>query len=322
MVQILNFEREIFALETQIQDLVSMSHMYDSVGDLSHEIAKLKKKLRRMKHDVYSNLKGWDKTLVARHPDRPYTLDYLNLVFKDFFELHGDRHGGYGPSIVAGLARFDGRAVMVVGQQKGRDNKEKIRRNFGMSQPAGYRKALRLMKLAEKFNMPIITFIDTPGAYPGIDAEEKGQSEAIAINMFSIIPLKVPIICVVIGEGGSGGALAIGVGDHIMMLEHSVYSVISPEGCASILWGDKSKTTQAANALCITANDLLKFKVIDEIVHEPLGGAHRNHKQAAISLKKALRKNLDRLTQIPIDELIPLRQKKFREIGRVIEDGS
>ncbi len=320
MVQILDFEREIFALETQIQDLVSMSHMYDSVGDLTHEIAKLKKKLRRMKHDVYSNLKGWDKTLVARHPDRPYTLDYLSLVFKDFFELHGDRHGGHGPSIVAGLARFDGRAVMVVGQQKGRDNKEKIRRNFGMSQPAGYRKALRLMKMAEKFNMPVITFIDTPGAYPGIDAEEKGQSEAIAINMFSIIQLKVPIICVVIGEGGSGGALAIGVGDHIMMLEHSVYSVISPEGCASILWGDKRKTSQAANALCITANDLLKFKVIDEIVHEPLGGAHRNHKQAAISLKKALRKNLDRLTQIPINELLSLRQKKFREIGKVVED--
>ena len=189
-----------------------------------------------------------------------------------------------------------------------------------MSQPAGYRKALRLMKLAEKYNIPVINFIDTPGAYPGIDAEEKGQSEAIATNMFSIIQLKVPIICVVIGEGGSGGALAIGVGDHIMMLEHSVYSVISPEGCASILWGDKSKITQAADALCITANDLLKFKVIDEIVHEPLGGAHRNHKQAAISLKKALRKNLDRLIQIPTDELIQLRQKKFREIGKVVEE--
>jgi acetyl-CoA carboxylase carboxyl transferase subunit alpha len=322
MVQILEFEREIFALETQIHELVSMSHMYDSVGDITHEIAKLKKKLRRMKHDVYSNLKGWDKTLVARHPDRPYSLDYLNLAFQDFFELHGDRHGGYGPSIVAGLARFDGRSVMVVGQQKGRDTEEKIRRNFGMSQPAGYRKALRLMKLAEKYNIPVINFIDTPGAYPGIDAEEKGQSEAIATNMFSIIQLKVPIICVVIGEGGSGGALAIGVGDHIMMLEHSVYSVISPEGCASILWGDKSKITQAADALCITANDLLKFKVIDEIVHEPLGGAHRNHKQAAISLKKALRENLDRLIQIPTDELIQLRQKKFREIGKVIEEGA
>ncbi len=320
MVQILDFEREIFALETQIQDLVSLSHMYDSVGDITHEITKLKKKLRRMKHDVYSNLKGWDKTLVARHPDRPYTLDYLDLVFTEFFELHGDRHGGYGPSIVGGVARFDGKSVMIVGHQKGRDIKEKIRRNFGMSQPAGYRKALRLMRMAEKFNMPIITFIDTPGAYPGVDAEEKGQAEAIATNMFSIIPLKVPIICVIIGEGGSGGALAIGIGDHITMLEHSVYSVISPEGCASILWGDKDKTSQAANALCITANDLLKFEVIDEIVREPLGGAHRNHKQAAIRMKKSLRKNLERLTQIPLSELIPLREKKFREMGKFVEE--
>ncbi len=320
MVQILEFEREIFALETQIQDLVSLSHMYDSVGDITHEITKLKKKLRRMKHDVYSNLKGWDKTLVARHPDRPYTLDYLDLVFTEFFELHGDRHGGYGPSIVGGVARFDGRSVMVVGHQKGRDAKEKIRRNFGMSQPAGYRKALRLMQMAEKFNMPIITFIDTPGAYPGVDAEEKGQAQAIATNMFSIIQLKVPIICVIIGEGGSGGALAIGIGDHITMLEHSVYSVISPEGCASILWGDKDKTSQAANALCITANDLLKFEVIDEIVREPLGGAHRNHKQAAIRMKKSLRKNLERLTQIPLSELIQLREKKFREMGKFVEE--
>ena len=322
MVQILEFEREIFALETQIQDLVSLSHMYDSVGDITHEIAKLKKKLRRMKHDVYSNLKGWDKTLVARHPDRPYTLDYLDLVFTDFFELHGDRHGGYGPSIVGGVARFDGMSVMIVGHQKGRESKEKIRRNFGMSQPAGYRKALRLMRMAEKFNMPVITFIDTPGAYPGVDAEEKGQAEAIATNMFSIIQLKVPIICVVIGEGGSGGALAIGIGDHITMLEHSVYSVISPEGCASILWGDKGKTSQAANALCMTANDLLKFKVIDEIIREPLGGAHRNHKQAAIRMKKSLRKNLERLTQIPLSELIQLREKKFREMGDFVEEGA
>ena len=320
MVQILDFEREIFALETQIQDLVSLSHMYDSVGDITHEITRLKKKLRRMKHDVYSNLKGWDKTLVARHPDRPYTLDYLDLVFTEFFELHGDRHGGYGPSIVGGVARFDGKSVMIVGHQKGRDIKEKIRRNFGMSQPAGYRKALRLMQMAEKFNMPNITFIDTPGAYPGVDAEEKGQAQAIATNMFSIIQLKVPIICVIIGEGGSGGALAIGIGDHITMLEHSVYSVISPEGCASILWGDKDKTSQAANALCITANDLLKFEVIDEIVREPLGGAHRNHKQAARRMKKSLRKNLERLTQIPLSELIPLREKKFREMGKFVEE--
>ena len=293
--------------------------MYDSVGDITDEISKLKKKLRRMKHDVYSNLKGWDKTMVARHHDRPHMLDYVHHIFTDFFELHGDRHGGYGPSIVSGLAKFDDFSVMVVGHQKGRDMEEKIARNFGMSQPSGYRKALRLMRMAEKFNMPIITFIDTPGAYPGVDAEEKGQSEAIATNMFSMIQMRVPIICVVIGEGGSGGALAIGVGDRVLMLEHSVYSVISPEGCASILWEDKNKNRQAADALCLTANHLLKFQIIDQIVREPLGGAHRNHKQAAIRLKKALRTNLSELKGIDPDKLITLREEKFRKMGEVIE---
>ncbi len=322
MVQILDFEREIFALETQIHDLVSLSHMYDSVGDITDEISKLKKKLRRMKHDVYSNLKGWDKTMVARHPDRPHMLDYIQNIFTDFFELHGDRHGGYGPSIVAGPAKFDGSSVMVVGHQKGREMEEKIARNFGMSQPSGYRKALRMMRMAEKFNMPIITFIDTPGAYPGIDAEEKGQSEAIASNMFNMIQMRVPIICIIIGEGGSGGALAIGVGDRIVMLEHSVYSVISPEGCASILWEDKKKNAQAADALCLTANHLLKFEIIDQIVREPLGGAHRNHKQAAIRLKKALRTNLADLKEIDSEELVKLREEKFRKMGRVIEVGT
>ena len=319
MVQILDFEREIFALEKQIHDLVSLSHMYDSVGDITEEISKLKKKLRKMKHDVYSNLKGWDKTMVARHPDRPHMLDYIQYIFSDFFELHGDRLGGDGPAIVAGPAKFADLPVMVVGHQKGRDMEEKIARNFGMSQPSGYRKALRLMRMAEKFNMPIITFIDTPGAYPGVDAEEKGQSEAIATNMFSMIQMRVPIICVVIGEGGSGGALAIGVGDRVLMLEHSVYSVISPEGCASILWEDKNKNRQAADALCLTANHLLKFQIIDEIVREPLGGAHRNHKQAAIRLKKALRKNLLELKGIDPGKLVTLREEKFRKMGEVIE---
>jgi acetyl-CoA carboxylase carboxyl transferase subunit alpha len=318
MVQILDFEREIFALETQIHDLVSLSHMYDSVGDITHDIAKLKKKLRRMKHDVYSNLKGWDKTMVARHAYRPHMMDYINHIFTDFFELHGDRHGGYGPSIVAGPAQFGDSSVMVVGHQKGRNMEEKIARNFGMSQPSGYRKALRLMRMAEKFNMPIITFIDTPGAYPGVDAEEKGQSEAIATNMFTMIQLRVPIICVVIGEGGSGGALAIGVGDRIIMLEHSVYSVISPEGCASILWEDKKKNVQAADALCLTANHLMKFKIIDQIVREPLGGAHRNHKQAAILLKKALRSTLSELEEIDTDKMVELREEKFRQMGKVV----
>jgi acetyl-CoA carboxylase carboxyl transferase subunit alpha len=320
MVQILDFEREIFALENQIRELVSLTHMYDSVGDITHEIAKLKKKLRHTKRDVFSNLKGWQKTLVARHPDRPYTLDYIHLIFSDFIELHGDRRGGYGPSIVGGLARFGERSVMVIGHQKGRDTDEKIRRNFGMSQPAGYRKALRLMKLAEKFDIPIITLIDTPGAYPGIDAEEKGQSEAIATNMFSMISIKVPIIVVVIGEGGSGGALAVGVGDRILMLEHSVYSVISPEGCASILWGDKKKIEQAAEALCLTAQDLIKLKVIDEIIREPLGGAHRNHKRTAIAVKKALRTNLKDLLHYPPEELVLARQDKFRSMGAYLEE--
>lgn len=320
MVQILDFEREIFALENQIRELVSLSHMYDSVGDITHEIGKLKKKLRHMKREVFSNLKGWQKTLVARHPDRPYTLDYIHLIFSDFFELHGDRHGGYGPSIVAGLAKFDDQSLMIIGHQKGRDTDEKIRRNFGMSQPAGYRKALRLMKLAEKFEIPIVTFIDTPGAYPGIDAEEKGQSEAIARNMYNMIDVQVPIIVVVIGEGGSGGALAIGVGDRILMLEHSVYSVISPEGCASILWGDKKKIQQAAEALSLTAQDLVKLQVIDEIIREPLGGAHRNHKRAAIALKKVLRANLKDLLHYPPEELVRARYEKFRSMGVFIEE--
>jgi len=314
-LQILDFERDILALENQIQDLVSLTHMYDSVGDITHEISKLKKKLRRMKHDVFSNLKGWQKTQVARHSDRPYTLDYIQRIFTDFQELHGDRRGGYGPSMVGGLAKFDDQSLMVIGHQKGREPEEKIRRNFGMSQPAGYRKALRLMKLAEKFDIPILTLIDTPGAYPGIDAEEKGQSEAIATNMFSMINIKVPIIVVVIGEGGSGGALAIGVGDRVLMLEHSVYSVISPEGCASILWDDKEKVKQAAEALCLTSTHLLEMKVIDEIVREPLGGAHRNHKQAAVSLRKAIRANLKALISNSSEELIEKRYEKFRSMG-------
>jgi acetyl-CoA carboxylase carboxyl transferase subunit alpha len=270
-----------------------------------------------MKHDVYSNLSGWQKTQVARHPDRPYTLDYIKYMFTDFIELHGDRHGGYGPSIVGGLAKFDEQSILIIGHQKGRETQEKIRRNFGMSQPAGYRKALRLMKLAQKFRLPIINLIDTPGAYPGIDAEEKGQSEAIAKNLFEMIEIDVPIIVTVIGEGGSGGALAVGVGDRILILEHSVYSVISPEGCASILWGDKDKVVQAADALSLTAPSLLKLGIVDEIVREPLGGAHRHHKRVAILLKKALRKNLHLVAHLTPEELIEKRHEKFRKLGEV-----
>ncbi len=314
-MQILDFEKEIFKLEKQIKDLTLQTHMIDSVGDVSHEIGKLKKKLRHMKRDIFAGLNGWQRTLVARHPDRPYTLDYIQYIFSDFFELHGDRRGGYGPSIVGGLAKLEGRSVMVIGHQKGREMEEKIRRNFGMSQPGGYRKALRHMKLAEKFGIPIIALIDTPGAYPGIDAEEKGQSEAIAYNLLCMSDLRVPIISVIVGEGGSGGALAIGMGDRVIMLENSVYSVISPEGCASILWGDKSKVEQAAKALCLTAEELIKLNVIDMIVREPIGGAHRHPKQAAIQLKKVLKKLLDELTQLPTEELTQKRYEKFRQMG-------
>ncbi len=315
MAQMLDFEKDIFAVENQIKELYSLSNMYDSVGDLTHEIAKLKKKLRHMKRDIFNGLDGWQKTQVARHPDRPYTLDYIENMFTDFQELHGDRHGGAGESIVGGFAKFDDQTVMVIGHQKGRTPKEKIRRNFGMSQPAGYRKALRLMQLAEKFNIPIITMIDTPGAYPGINAEEQGQSQAIAYNLFVMSSLKVPIIAVVIGEGGSGGALAIGLGNRVLLLEHSVYSVISPEGCASILWGDKEKVKQAARALSLTANQLLKLNVIDAIVAEPLGVAHRHHKWAATLLKKALRTNLKELMALKPGELVDQRQEKFRNMG-------
>ena len=314
-MQILEFEKEIFAIEKQIQNLKSLSQMYDSVGDITHEVAKLKKKLRHLKRDVFIGLKGWQRTQVARHLDRPHSLDFIKYVFTDFCELHGDRRGGYGSSFVGGMARFDGQSVMVIGHQKGRDPEEKMRRNFGMSQPGGYRKAIRLMKLAEKFGMPVVTLIDTPGAYPGVDAEERGQSEAIAHNLFVMSTLRTPIIVTVIGEGGSGGALAIGLGDHIMMLENAVYSVISPEGCASILWGDKEKVAQAADALSMTSEGLLKLKVIDQIVPEPLGGAHRNHKWSAILFKKALRANLQRLKGITISELIRMRQEKFRNMG-------
>ncbi len=315
MQQILEFEREIYAVENQIRELVSLSHMYEGVGDITHEIAKLKKKLRHKKRDIFNGLNGWQKTQVARHPGRPYTLDYIQYLFREFTELHGDRHGGYGPSIIGGLVKFDQRTLMVIGHQKGRDMQEKINRNFGMSQPAGYRKAMRLMLLAEKFNIPIVTFIDTPGAYPGIHAEETGQSEAIARNLQVMAALKVPLISIVIGEGGSGGALAIGMGNRVLMLEHSIYSVISPEGCASILWDNQKKVSQAAEALCMTAQALFQHKIIDNIIPEPLGGAHRNHKRAAILMKKALRPHLAALLAMKPDQLIRQRQEKFRSLG-------
>ncbi len=322
MLKILDFEREIYAVENQIRELLSLSHMYEGVGDITHEIAKLKKKLRHMKRDVFNGLNGWQKTQVARHPGRPYTLDYCQYLFTDFIELNGDRHGGFGPSIVGGLARFDNQSVLVIGHQKGRDMQEKIRRNFGMSKPEGYRKAQRLMELADKFRLPIITFIDTPGAYPGIDAEEQGQSEAIARNLIVMSRLRVPIIAIVIGEGGSGGALAIGMGNRVLMLEHAVYSVISPEGCASILWENQDKVAQAAEAMSLTAQSLLQHGVIDEIIPEPLGGAHRNHKRAAILVKKALRPHLRSLLAMSPEQRVQQRYEKFRNLGVFQEEGS
>jgi acetyl-CoA carboxylase carboxyl transferase subunit alpha len=314
-MHILEFEKEIVAVENQIREMKSLSHMYDSVGDITHEVGKLKKKLRRLTFEVFGNLNGWQKTQVARHPDRPHTLDYVKSVFTDFVELNGDRHGGLGPCLVGGLARLEGRPVMVMGHEKGRTPEEKIRRNFGMAQPEDYRKSQRLMKLAEKFGLPLITFIDTPGAYPGIAAEEQGQSEAIAANLMLMASLRVPSVAMVIGEGGSGGALAIGVADRILMFEHSVYSVISPEGCASILWDSQDKVEQAAEALGLTAKDLLDLRVIDKIIYEPLGGAHRHRKRAINILKKALRAALDEVLSVPPERLLVQRHAKFRNMG-------
>lgn len=312
-INYLDFEEPIVVLETKIEELKELSKK-DGV-DFSAEIKKLHKKVNRIRHDVFSSLTRWQRTRLARHPNRPLTLDYINLMTTDFVELHGDRFFADGVSIVGGFANLDGRRVMIMGHQKGRSTKERVRRNFGMSQPEGYRKALRLMKLAEKFNVPVVTLLDTPGAYPGVGAEERGQAEAIARNLLEMSSLKTPVICVVIGEGGSGGALALGVGDRVMMMENAVYSVISPEGCAAILWHDCDRVEEAAEALALTAQDLYKFGVIDEIVKEPLGGAHRSVKTAASILRRVLRRNLDKLNDVPENELVRARRHKFRKMG-------
>ena len=282
----LDFEQPIAELEAKIEELRFVQD--DSAVDISEEIARLEQKNYGLTKDIYSKLSPWQCALVARHPQRPYTLDYVEHIFTDFEELHGDRGFADDKAIVGGLARFNGQPCMVIGHQKGRDTKEKIFRNFGMPRPEGYRKALRLMKLAEKFGLPVFTFIDTPGAYPGIDAEERGQSEAIGHNLFVMAELKVPIICTVIGEGGSGGALAIAVGDQLMMLQYSTYSVISPEGCASILWKSAERASDAAETMGITASRLKSLGLIDKVINEPVGGAHRDHRAMAQSLKRAL----------------------------------
>lgn len=311
------FEEPLNILRQKIQELES----YPEGSDHEKELQKLRAQLDQQTKEIFSHLSRWDKTLIARHSDRPYTLDYVARLFEDWVEVHGDRRFADDPAIVAGLARFAGRPVVVVGHQKGRGTKERIQRNFGQPRPEGYRKALRLMHLAEKFRRPIISLIDTPGAYPGIGAEERGQAEAIARNLVEMARLPVPIVVVVTGEGGSGGALALGVGDRVFMLEYSVYSVISPEGCAAILWRDQDKKSEAAEAMRITAPDLLELGVVDEIIAEPSGGAHTDPALAAERIGAAIGKTLDELSALPVDKLLEHRYQRFRKIG-YYEEGS
>ena len=313
----LEFEQPIAELETKIEELRYAQD--DSAIDISDEIQRLTKRSQTLTKDIYGKLSPWQVAQVARHPQRPYTLDYVQMLFSHFEEMHGDRHFGEDPSIVGGLARFNGEPCVVIGHQKGRDTKEKIARNFGMPKPEGYRKALRLMKLAEKFSLPVFTFVDTPGAYPGIDAEERGQSEAIGRNLFEMARLQTPVIVTVIGEGGSGGALAIAVGDVVVMLQYATYSVISPEGCASILWRDSTMAPEAADALGITASRLKTLGLIDKIVPEPLGGAHRDPQATGQSLKKALTETLKLLREKKPKELVELRLERLMSYGKFKE---
>jgi acetyl-CoA carboxylase carboxyl transferase subunit alpha len=316
----LEFEQPIAELETKIEELRYVQD--DSASDISEEIQRLTKRSQTLTKDIYGKLSPWQVAQVARHPQRPYTLDYIQMLFTHFEELHGDRSFADDPSIVGGLARFAGEPCVVLGQQKGRDTKEKILRNFGMPKPEGYRKALRLMHLAEKFQLPVFTFIDTPGAYPGIDAEERGQSEAIGRNLFEMARLRVPVIVTVIGEGGSGGALAIAVGDLILMLQYATYSVISPEGCASILWRSAEMAPEAAEALGITASRLKALGLIDKIVPEPLGGAHRDPQATAQSLRKALAEALRQLQEKKPKELVEERLERLMSYGKFKEAGA
>ena len=311
--EFLEFERPIADLEAKIQELGYLG--LDANINIAEEVEKLRGKSIKLTENIFSTLTANQVLQLARHSMRPYTFDYISNIFTDFDELHGDRHYAAGCTLVGGIARLDGQPVMIMGHQKGRGVKEKIKRNFGMPKPEEYRKALRLMELAERFNLPIFTFIDTPGAYPGIDAEKRNQSEAIARNLFVMSKLRTPIICTVIGEGGSGGALAIGVGDHVLMLQYSVYSVISPEGCASILWKDARKADVAAEAMGITADKLLKLGLIDEIVPEPLGAAHRNPDAMYGNLKQALLRRLKELKQMPSDRLLSARYGRLMSYG-------
>ena len=315
----LDFEQPIAELEQKIDALRFVQD--DAAVDIADEIQRLQKKADALVKETYGKLSPWQVTQVARHPQRPYTLDYINLMFTDFHELHGDRAFADDRAIVGGLARFNGQAVMIIGHQKGHDTKEKVMRNFGMPRPEGYRKAMRLMRTAEKFGLPVITFVDTPGAYPGIDAEERGQSEAIGRNLYVMAELKVPLITVVIGEGGSGGALAIAVADCVLMLQYAVYSVISPEGCAAILWKSADKAPEAAETLGITAHRLKALGLIDRIVNEPLGGAHRDTAQMGQLLKRALGEALRQFQNIKTDDLIATRQQRIMAYGKFKELG-
>jgi acetyl-CoA carboxylase carboxyl transferase subunit alpha len=311
MPDALEFEQPLLELETRIAAL----HAEGDPVRTRDEIARLEERLSRLRQRTYASLTAWQRTQLARHPKRPYTRDWCRLLFDEFTELHGDRRFGDDAAIVGGLARFEGRSIVAIGHQKGRDTREKIARNFGMPHPEGYRKAERLMEMAAKFRKPVVTFIDTPGAYPGVGAEERGQAEAIARNLKLMAGLPVPMVCVITGEGGSGGALAIGMGNRVLMLEYAVYSVISPEGCAAILWGDAAKASEAAEVMKVTAPDLLRLRVIDAIVPEPVGGAHRDWDGAAAHLKLALREHLAALTRLESEALVTDRYEKFRRIG-------
>ncbi len=309
----LDFEKPILELERKIEELKKLSSSQKL--DINPEISKLEEKLDKVKKEIFSNLTPWQRVQIARHPRRPYTLDYISLMASDFLEIHGDRAFADDKAIICGFAKIDGEKAAIIGHQKGRDTKENLLRNFGSAHPEGYRKALRVMELAARFNAPIICLVDTPGAYPGIGAEERGQAEAIAYNLQEMFKLKVPIIVIVIGEGGSGGALGIGIGDKVCVLENSYYSVISPEGCAAILWKDRKKAPEAATVLKLTGEELLKLGVIDEVIKEPLGGAHRDPEQAAKNIKAVIKKYLAELKNIPKEKLIEQRYGKFRKMG-------
>ncbi len=308
----LDFERPLAEIIEKIEALQAASN---EDPELLGQIEKLRKEEEKLKNKIFSKLSTWQKVQVARHPQRPHTSDYIKAVFSDFIELHGDRQFADDQSIIGGIAEIEGNSVMVIGHEKGRETEDKVKRNFGMPQPEGYRKAKRLMQLAERFNLPVISFIDTAGAYPGIEGEERGQSEAIATNLAVMSKLRTPIIVIITGEGGSGGALAIGVGDHIAILEHATYSVASPEACASIIWRTAEKASDAAEAMKVSAQELIKIKIVDEIIKEPLGGAHRDYKEISESVRSCILKNLGTLLSKPLDDLLEARYKKLLEIG-------